>query len=152
MLIIQDSLYTHHTMATYTRTVLVIVVATPKDWSSISNMWSCLSILSGSVVIICDAGLPHPPPPPTPCLCFPRLPGWSCLASSPPPLWSRACGSFWLPVGGSVFYKGMVWLLKLVSSNVIVTCLVPSPPVGWDLWSFWLAPPRLCGAVCSTEV
>ena len=34
------------------------------------------------------------------------------------------------PVGGSVFYRGMVWLLPLVSSNVIVTCLVPSPPCG----------------------
>ena len=33
------------------------------------------------------------------------------------------------PVGGSVFYRGMVWLLPLVSSNVIVTCLVPSPPL-----------------------
>ena len=32
------------------------------------------------------------------------------------------------PVGGSVFYRGMVWLLPLVSSHVIVTCLVPSPP------------------------
>ena len=29
----------------------------------------------------------------------------------------------------------------------------PLPPrVEWDLWSFWLAPPRLWGAVCSTEV
>ena len=34
------------------------------------------------------------------------------------------------PVGGSVFYRGMVWLLPLVSSNVIVACLVPSPPCG----------------------
>ena len=42
------------------------------------------------------------------------FPVWSCLA--PPRLW-----------GGSVFYRGMVWLLPLVSSNVIVTCLVPSP-------------------------
>ena len=56
------------------------------------------------------------------------------------------------PVGGSVFYRGMVGLLPLVSSNVIVTCLVPSPPVGWGLLSFWLAPPRLCGAVCSREI
>ena len=56
------------------------------------------------------------------------------------------------PVGGSVFYRRTVWLLPLVSSNVIVTCLVPSPPVGWGLWSFWLAPPRLCGAVCSTKI
>ena len=30
--------------------------------------------------------------------------------------------------------------------------LVPSPPVEWGLWSCWLPPPRLCGAVCSTEV
>ena len=43
-------------------------------------------------------------------------------------------------------------LLPLFRSNVIVTCLVPSPPVGWGLWSFWLAPPSLCGAVCSTEI
>ena len=28
----------------------------------------------------------------------------------------------------------------------------PLPPVEWGLWSFWLAPPRLWGAVCSTEV
>ena len=34
------------------------------------------------------------------------------------------------PVRGSVFYRGMVWLQPLVSSNVIVTCLVPSPPCG----------------------
>ena len=52
-----------------------------------------------------------------------------------------------------MFYRGMVWLLPLVSSNVIVTCLVPSPPCGvGGLWSFWLAPPSLCGAVCSTEI
>ena len=39
--------------------------------------------------------------------------------------------SFWLAPPrlwwGSVFYRRMVWLLPLVSSNVIVTCLVPSP-------------------------
>ena len=29
-----------------------------------------------------------------------------------------------------MFYRRMVWLLPLVSSNVIVTCLVPSPPCG----------------------
>ena len=56
------------------------------------------------------------------------------------------------PVGDSVFYRGMVWLLPLVSSNVIVTCLVPPPPAGWGLWPFWLASPRLCGAVCFTEI
>ena len=50
-----------------------------------------------------------------------------------PPLWSGACGLFgWPrpPVGGSAFYGGMVWLLPLVSSNVIVTCLLSSPLVG----------------------
>ena len=119
-------------------------------------------------IYIYDAGLPHPPSPPLPmvsalacqvgsCLvcacCFPRLVLFG-LVPSPP------CGVgpvvFLLgpapPVGGSVFYRGMVWLLPLVISNVIVTCLVPSPPVGWGLWSFWLAPPSLCGAVCSTEI
>ena len=33
------------------------------------------------------------------------------------------------PVGGSVFYRGMVWLLPLVSSNVIVTVSPLSGPV-----------------------
>ena len=28
----------------------------------------------------------------------------------------------------------------------------PLPPGEWGLWSFWLAPARLWGAVCSTEV
>ena len=34
------------------------------------------------------------------------------------------------------------------------SCLAssPPPPVEWGLWSFWLAPPRLWAAVCSTEV
>ena len=118
--------------------------------------------------VICDAGLPHPPPPPPDgiplacqvgsCLvwacCFPRLVLFGLVPSHPP-----RCGVgpviFLVgptpPAEGSVFYRGMVRLLPLVSSNVIVTCLVPSPPVGWGLWSFWLAPPSLCGAVCSTE-
>ena len=59
------------------------------------------------------------------------FPVWSCLASSPPP-----CGvgpvvflvGHAPPVGGSVFYRGMVWLLPLVSSTVIVTS--PPPPPG----------------------
>ena len=104
----------------------------------------------------------HTPPPPTPW--YPPLPVKRVVvlfglvafpvSSSPPPLWSGACGLVGPapPVRGSVFYRGMVWLLLLVSSNVIVKCLVPSPPVGSGLWSFWLAPPRLCGAVCSTEI
>ena len=112
----------------------------------------------------------HTPPPPPP---NPMVSPLACQVGSlfglvafpvglvwprplPPPLWSGTCGLFGWPrpaCGGSVFYRGMVWLLPLVSSNVIVTCLVPSsPPVGWGLWSFWLAPPRLCGAVCSTEI
>ena len=37
--------------------------------------------------------------------------------------------------------------------RLVLFGLVPSPPVEWGLWSFWLAPPRLYGgAVCSTEV
>ena len=30
-------------------------------------------------------------------------------------------------------------------------CPLPAP-VGWGLWSFWLAPPRLFRAVCSTKI
>ena len=56
------------------------------------------------------------------------------------------------PVGVSVFYGGMVWLLPLVSSNVIVTCLVPSPRCGVGPVVVLVGPPRLCGAVCSTEI
>ena len=109
---------------------------------------------------IYDAGLPHPPsPPPTPW--YPPLPVkwvvvlfglvafpvWSCLASSPlppPPPVEWGLWSFWLAPprlwGGSVLYRRMVWLLPLVSSNVIVTCLVPP----------WPRP--ACGAVCSTKI
>ena len=53
----------------------------------------------------------------------------SCLASFPPP--PVGVGPVVVlvgpapPVGGSVFYRGMVWLLPLVSSNVIVTCSLP---------------------------
>ena len=36
--------------------------------------------------------------------------------------------------------------------RLVLFGLVPSPPVEWGLRSFWLAPPRLWGAVCSTEV
>ena len=89
------------------------------------------------------SGLPHPPSPPPPPHGIPPLPVkwvvvlfgvvaflvWSCLASSPPPLWSGACGLFGWPRPACVFYRGMVWLLPLVSSNVIVMCLVPSPAV-----------------------
>ena len=83
-------------------------------------------------------GCHTPPPPPPhgipPLSCFPL---WSCLASSPlptPPPVEWGLWSFWLAPprlwGGSVFYRRMVCLLPLVSSNVIVTCLVPSPPCG----------------------
>ena len=104
-------------------------------------------------------GCHTPPPPPTPW--YPPLPGkwvvfsfglvafpvWSCLASSLPPLWSGVGPVVFLvspapPVGGSVFYRGMVWyvccrllvimfyidmvwLLPHVSCNVIVTCSLP---------------------------
>ena len=36
--------------------------------------------------------------------------------------------------------------------GLVLFGLVPSHPVEWGLWSFWLAPPRLWGAVCSTEI
>ena len=45
-----------------------------------------------------------------------------------PLLWGGACGRFGLPAPpawGSVFFRDMVWLLPLVSSNVIVTCSLP---------------------------
>ena len=29
--------------------------------------------------------------------------------------------------------------------RLVLFGLVPSPPVEWGLWSFWLAPPRLWG-------
>ena len=112
-----------------------------------------------------DAGLPPPLPPPPPhpmvsplacqvgsCLvwpcCFPRLVLFGLVPSPPPP-----CGVgpvvFLVgpapPVGGSVFYRGMVWLLPLVSSNVIVTCLVPSPLWGGACGRFGWPRPACVG-------
>ena len=99
-------------------------------------------------------GCHTPPPPPHPmvsplacqvgsCLvwpcCFPRLVLFGPRPLSPPPC---GVGPVVFLVGPAPFYRRMVWLLPLVCSNVIVTCLVPSPPVWWGLWSFWLAPPR----------
>ena len=95
--------------------------------------------------------VPSPPPPPVEWdlwsfwLAPPRLWGAVCStevwhgccrllvvmsslrALSPPPPVGRGLWSFWLapPVWGSVFYRDMVWLLPLVSSNVIVTCSLP---------------------------
>ena len=80
------------------------------------------------------------------------VPVWSCLASSPPPPVEWDLWSFWLapprgapPVGSSVFYRGMVWLLPLVSSNVIVTCLVPSPLWGAPCGRFGWPRPACVG-------
>ena len=86
---------------------------------------------------------------------FPRLVLFGLVPSPPPP-----CGVgpvvFLVgpapPVGGSVFYRGMVWLLPLVGSNVIVTCLVPSPLRGGACGRFGWPRSRLCGAVCVTEI
>ena len=55
------------------------------------------------------------------------------------------------PVGGSVFYRGMVWLLPLVSGNVlcpgglgpVVALVGPAPPVGGSVFyrvMVWLLP------------
>ena len=76
-------------------------------------------------IYIYNAGLPHPPSPP------PSTPWY-------PPL---AC-----QVG-----RCLVW--PCCFPRLVLFGLVPSPPVTveWGLWSFW-APPRLWGAVCSTEV
>ena len=132
----------------------------------------CLRVCMHACVHVCmhvyiyDAGLLHPPSPPPPTPWYPPLPVkwvvvlfglvafpvWSCLASSPPPPCGVGPMVFLIgpapPVGRSVCYRGMVWLLPLTSS---LRALSP-PPRGWGLWSFWLAPPRLCGAVCSAEV
>ena len=90
-------------------------------------------------------GCHTPPPPPTPwypCLPVKRVvvlfglvafPAWSCLASSPPPLWSGACGLLGWPrpaCGGQCVLQRYGMVAAAVSSNVIVTCLVPSPPCG----------------------
>ena len=71
---------------------------------------------------IYDAGLPHPPSPPHPMVSPLACQVGSCL----------------------------VW--PCCFPRLVLFGLVPSPPVEWGLWSFWLAPPRLWGAVCSTEV
>ena len=130
-----------------------------------SLVWFWGPVQNGSIY---DARLPHPRSPPPPSPWYPPLPvKWvvvlfALLLSPSGLVWPcplPPCGVgpvvFLVgapPVGGSVFYRGMVWLLPLASSNTIGTCLVPSPPVGWGGWSFWLAPPRLCGAVCSAEI
>ena len=69
-----------------------------------------------------DAGLPHPPLPP-----HPMVSPLACSAGS--------C---------------LVWPCCFL--RLVLFGLVPSPPMESGLWSFWLAPPRLWGAVCSTEV
>ena len=89
-----------------------------------------------------DAGLLHPPPPPHPMaspplpvkwvvvlfglVAFPLFLGGLVWPRRLPPLW-RGPVVFLvgpaLPVGGSAFHRGMVWLR---SNEVIVTCLVPS--------------------------
>ena len=73
-------------------------------------------------IYIYDAGLPHPPPP------HPMVSPLACQVGS---YLVRPC----------------------CFPRQVLLGLVPSPPpVEWGLWSFWLTPPRLWGAVCSTEV
>ena len=71
---------------------------------------------------IYDAGLPHPPSPP-PTPWYPPLP-----------------------------VKWVVVLFALLLSPSGLVWPRPIPPVEWGLWSVWLDPPRLWGAVCSTEI
>ena len=71
-----------------------------------------------------DAGLPHTPSPPSP---HPMVSPLACQVGS--------C---------------LVW--PCCFPRLVLFGLVPSPPVEWGRWSVWLAPPRLWGAVCSTEV
>ena len=66
-----------------------------------------------------DAGLPHPPLPPPGTPWYPPLP-----------------------------VKWVVVLFGLVAFPVWSCLLRPLPFVERGLWSFWLAPPRLWGAVC----
>ena len=105
-------------------------------------------------------GCHTPPPPRPPSPWYPPLPVkcsclvWACCFSRlvlfglvPSPLWSGTCGLFGWPAplwGAVLFYRGMVWLLPLLSSSVIVTCLVPSPPCG-ACGRFGWPPPSLCG-------
>ena len=119
-------------------------------------------------IYIYDAGLPHPRSPPHPmvsplacqvgsCLVWPcYVPRLVLIGLVPsPPLWSGACGLFGWPrpaCGGQCvlqrFYRGMVWLLPLVSSTVIVTGPVvvlvgPAPPVWGSVFyrdMVWLLP------------
>ena len=92
-----------------------------------------------------------PLPPPHPMVSPPCLSsGWVVLFGLVPPPVEWGLWSFWLAppclLGGSLFYRSMVWLLPLVSSNVIVTCLLPSPR--WGLWSFLVGPaPPVWGSV-----
>ena len=74
-------------------------------------------------IYIYDAGLPHPPLPPP----HPMVSPLACHVGS--------C---------------LVW--PCCFPRLVLFGLVPSPPVEWGLWSVWLAPPRLWGAVCSTGV
>ena len=107
----------------------------------------------------------HTPPPPTPW--YPPLPVkwvvvlfglvafpvWSCLASSPPPLWSVACGLFgcppprlWEAVCSTEVWYGCCRLFVVMSS---LHALSPFPAVGWGVWSCWLAPPPpACVGLC----
>ena len=71
--------------------------------------------MSQAHVCIHDAGLPHPPSLP-----HPMVSPLACQAGS--------C---------------LVW--PCCFPRLVLFGLVPSPPVEWGLWSFWLAPPRHCG-------
>ena len=127
---------------------------------SITGTYICFYEDTHTIYIyIMMQGCHTPPPPPSPC--YPPLPVkwvvvlfglvafpvWSCLASSPPPLWSGtwlAAPRLWGAVCSTEVWYGCCHLLVAMSS---LRALSPPPPVGWGLWSFWLAPPSLWGSV-----
>ena len=91
-------------------------------------------------IYIYDAGLLHPPSPPPP-------------HGIPPPACQVGSRLVW-PCCFPVFLGGLVWPRPLPPYGVgpVVFLVGPACVLRWGLGSFWLAPPRLCGAACSTEV
>ena len=125
-------------------TAVIVLAYDACYYSWTFSLWRALSPCVYIYIYMMQGCPPPPPPPPTPW--YPPLPvkwvvvlfglvAFRLVWPRPlPPLWSGACGLFgWpRPACGQQcvpqrFYRGMVWLLPLVSSTVIVT----SPPPLW---------------------